>query len=845
MSTENETYTLLSLLDGQVNLDSQTLVPVDAIVIPRIQRPYAQGRTDEHSTFVRQTFLDELFESIESGKACDLNFIYGVVTPKGQSYALELLDGQQRITTLFLLYWYIVCAELREAPEKAESVRRLLHKFAYETRTTASLFCNKLVEFDYHFEKGDKPSDAIKNVKWYFKSFDRDSTVCAMLNTLDDIHERYIKSGRRDLFDGLKNISFYVKSLGQFNLSEELYIKMNARGLQLSPFENFKADLINFITKSDYPGFNERVSLFRSGTNEEVTFDFNFSVKLDAKWVDLFWRKDSDEFDDSMMSFFTRFFSCKYIADTVNEVSEKDMRGDRTIAALYTNAENNLGSEKYLGFKTFEAVLSKHPENIIVLDKVLDVLYDYDLSDGRIYRKMLPEWEKAKGQSGDDFYRNSSVKITHVRMIALGATIAFIEHTGAFNLSDYDKWMRVVWNIIENTNIDGLQPMSSLIRKFDTIATWIGRCKIQEGIDFYPALARYRKSDGAEKENRAVIEEVEKARRIAENKEWEQLFEKAENHPFFKGMVTFFYNPEMTTEDFRHAYENALLMFDAQGISEEFRQKHLLIRAIVSCLSTWEEINQQYITERAEPQKYLKNLLASNENVRRVITEAVSEPNKEQMFISLEQSIKDAPKPTAWIGASAEQQWGLQRGLNLLRRNHRIYDWMERKEKENRKVFRVYWYNGSRHILLAQPRMQFDKIALDTERALMVKGVVSDFGFGFCDLWQKDTLNETGEIAGNEIWLSKESESSCIWVGFLGDHKIEIQLRMSTIAKAKTLASRLMTELADSLSVSIHPDDSKIVVFTGLEHWMYDRDYPKLSEILNKFDDDSLSEFMK
>ncbi|MDE6668096.1 MAG: DUF262 domain-containing protein [Muribaculaceae bacterium] len=823
----NITYSLLSLLNGNVDLDAKTQVPLSALVIPRIQRPYAQGRTDDHSTYVRQTFLNELFECLIEKKECDLNFIYGIVASKGTDYVLELLDGQQRLTTLFLLYWYITCAELQDSTEESDRVRNLLRKFVYETRTTATLFCHKLANFSFSYKNGQKPSECLRNVKWYFKSFDRDSTVCAMLNTLDDIHNRYIKAERHDLFDSLEHIRFYVKSLGVFNLSEELYIKMNARGLQLSPFENFKADLINFIANSDYPAFKQKVTLFKKGIDELVTFDFNFSVKLDAKWVDLFWKKESEEFDDSMMSFFTRFFSCRFIVDSASDISDKDMRSDKTIAALYTNSEANIGTKQYLGFKIFEDILSKNPENILLLDKVLDILYDYDLTDKHIYKRMLPVWEKTNPEMGDDFYCNAATKNTHVKMIALGATIAFIEHIPNFNPEDYNKWMRVVWNIIENTNIDGLQPMASLIRKFDAMATWIGQCLKDKTATFYSALSIYSKADSTEKENRAIVEEVEKARRIAENPDWEDLFIEAENHPFFKGMVTFFYSPTMNLEDFRHAYKNAAMMFDAKGISPEFRTNHILIRAIVSCLYTWNEINQQYITERAETNKYLKNLLASNERVRQVIVSAASATDLEGIKLSLQASIDNAPAPKVWPAATHDQEWGFHYAIETLRNKSKIYDWMAENEERNKKVFRVYWYNG--HIMLAQPRQQYAKIALDTERAQIAAQLVKEFNFQYNDENQKSMFQAIGDVFGNDIRLLKEYNKYILWIGFLGDHKLIVEVT----APSKSQAQKLAQKYED---VQILEDNPRTIVFPELEHWKYKRDYAKLTDYLRKID---------
>ena len=45
----------------------------------------------------------------------------------------------------------------------------------------------------------------------------------------------------------------------------------------------------------------------------------------------------------------------------------------------------------------------------------------------------------------------------------------------------------------------------------------------------------------------------------------------------------------------------------------------ILIRAILSQFNTWEDINVLYITERAEKNKFLKNILASDDKVREML----------------------------------------------------------------------------------------------------------------------------------------------------------------------------------------------------------------------------------
>ena len=81
------------------------------IIIPKIQRSYAQGRKEEVQ--VREGILQELFSTLKEGKDIELNFIYGSLKENGN---YELLDGQQRITTLFLLYLYVYLQENKTLP---------------------------------------------------------------------------------------------------------------------------------------------------------------------------------------------------------------------------------------------------------------------------------------------------------------------------------------------------------------------------------------------------------------------------------------------------------------------------------------------------------------------------------------------------------------------------------------------------------------------------------------------------------------------------------------------------------------------------------------------------------
>ena len=105
-------YTFLDIYKNDLDLNKDTKVKISQIVIPKIQRPYAQGRLDGVCTYVRNTLLNEMFANFKTDEVFDFNFIYGIVRPSNETYVMELLDGQQRMTTLFLVYWYIANREL-------------------------------------------------------------------------------------------------------------------------------------------------------------------------------------------------------------------------------------------------------------------------------------------------------------------------------------------------------------------------------------------------------------------------------------------------------------------------------------------------------------------------------------------------------------------------------------------------------------------------------------------------------------------------------------------------------------------------------------------------------------
>src|SRR5690349_5248263 len=87
------------------------------IEVPIIQRDYAQGRSRESE--VRNNFLDALWKYLNENKpGKELDFVYGAISETGNGQSFIPLDGQQRLTTLFLLHWYLSLVAGRNAEFK-------------------------------------------------------------------------------------------------------------------------------------------------------------------------------------------------------------------------------------------------------------------------------------------------------------------------------------------------------------------------------------------------------------------------------------------------------------------------------------------------------------------------------------------------------------------------------------------------------------------------------------------------------------------------------------------------------------------------------------------------------
>ena len=283
----------------------------DKIEVPIIQRDYAQGRETQEAIRIRKKFINEyLLDSIIKKEKIELDFVYGSIqiTEKEESKQTIFipLDGQQRLTTLFLLHWFVAIKENR-----LDDAKTNLLKFNYETRPSAHDFCAKLIE-KCNIKNLHKVKQEILDSEWYDDEWDNDPTISGMITMLDTFSKNEKFINHSDKFydsligdnDGL--ITFYFISLEEFGLTENLYIRMNARGKMLTEFESFKSEFYKIITP--FPEILEEIK-----------------DKIEYAWVENLWaykEKDSYVVDKPFMQFLSfltemlYFKSAKFRADS-------------------------------------------------------------------------------------------------------------------------------------------------------------------------------------------------------------------------------------------------------------------------------------------------------------------------------------------------------------------------------------------------------------------------------------------------------------------------------------------------------------------------------------------------
>ena len=204
------------------------LLKEEELIIPEIQRDYVWGDNE----LVIKRFINNI-KNMKDNEELDIGFFYSYKIYENFN---ALIDGQQRITTLILLSWYVGVDNTK------------LNNFKFKVRENSNNFLEKLLEqksAEIPAIDGKKISDKIKNSIWYKRIWDNDPTVKSILNALDII-DKELDNKKENIKNKIDNIKFSCIEAGDRRLETE-YILLNKRGVNLTNSEQLKAILTEDI----------------------------------------------------------------------------------------------------------------------------------------------------------------------------------------------------------------------------------------------------------------------------------------------------------------------------------------------------------------------------------------------------------------------------------------------------------------------------------------------------------------------------------------------------------------------------------------------------------------------
>ncbi len=230
----------------------------DKIIIPDLQRDYCWGNPySKHSEeSLVNSFLDSVLYLFKQNpdKDITMGLIYGYYDEL-KPYHLQLCDGQQRLTTLFLIMGVINrnvnnrYRELLISNFELNEDDREPH-LLYGIRESSLYFLSDLCT---HFFLDPKIShDDIKNQYWFLNSYNQDPTILSILRALETITNRLNNVDSLEaLGDFLqKHLKFLFYDMNDRQNGEETFVVINTTGEPLSANQNLKPLII--LENPDY-----------------------------------------------------------------------------------------------------------------------------------------------------------------------------------------------------------------------------------------------------------------------------------------------------------------------------------------------------------------------------------------------------------------------------------------------------------------------------------------------------------------------------------------------------------------------------------------------------------------
>ena len=555
------------------------------IQVPYYQRDYAQGRIDNgRIDNIRKVFVEEMYGAIMgSNNECHLGLVFGSYNENENVFIA--VDGQQRLTTVFLLHWYVAWRE-----NKLNDYKDKLLNFSWDTRSYSSQF----VELLFKIQPSDDVIDSIKTNSNYFSVWENDPTVKGMLTMLKEIEKQYPKDMVlcSQLFSNDCKIKYDILKLEK-DSDGKAYLKMNSRGRSLTTFELFKS---KFLDK----------------------YKPDFGNKIDNDWLNFMLRilaaDDSQFFDPDIpfMNFINEYtyLQLKLGSDNPNDPKE----------FIDAKIKGELTDIPFVSFDKYDCAFKGN--SLVYFQKSLDwICQNYETI------KLIDDDVRFCDSKFfiDAIIKDNNPNFSH--RTKLFAAFKYAELTGYTPIDTelYKKWTRVFRNLVANTDIDGSN-IGGICKAINKINKPNIYCYLSNGGEL-TAFAK----DQVEEERVKAKQIIDKSGNIrsyggsyksSDCQTWEYIIDYAERSAFFKGAIRFLFpivagNDEngwsdSDTKCFDTKWGNAQKYFNENGVKENYKIE-LTKKLVIQC-DDWG--NQLYEKQIFNPNSSTWKWILCSENWR-------------------------------------------------------------------------------------------------------------------------------------------------------------------------------------------------------------------------------------
>ncbi len=237
-----------------------------AFLIAPYQRGYKWSADPEGAV---SKLLDDLFGAFKAGfKEYYLQYITTKILRQKDETLLEVIDGQQRLTTLTLLFsvFSLIC--------KNEELNFTKNKLRYQVRENVSIFFNKFIHNDINI---------LFHTNWvqFIKDFPQndEQDIYYLFHAVKAINE-FSKKNEKDLFDFAcfvaDNVKIILNNVSGFVSSEKIFKNLNSNKVELTDVELVKG---LFLTKAAREKTFNRIKTYQQISDDRAI--------LGRQWDDL------------------------------------------------------------------------------------------------------------------------------------------------------------------------------------------------------------------------------------------------------------------------------------------------------------------------------------------------------------------------------------------------------------------------------------------------------------------------------------------------------------------------------------------------------------------------------